>query len=82
MCRGGAACAGVIRPLPPKQQPDSVDEKTRFRCERCKYPRCWRCQKDMPRGSRQRFAESGKEKWTCGDCQTVEENKKVLAKYR
>ena len=81
-CRGGAACAGVIRPLPPKQQPTSMDEKLQYRCERCRFPRCQRCLKEMPRGTRSRFTESGKEAWTCGDCQTVEENQKVLAKYK
>ena len=81
-CRGGAACTRVIRPLPTKQQPKAMAEKWQFRCERCRYPRCRRCQKEMPRGTRSRFTESGKEVWTCGDCQTVEENQKVLAKYK
>ena len=37
-----------------------------FRRERCRYPRCRRCQKEMPRCRIQRFAESGKQTWTCG----------------
>ena len=82
-CRGGAACAGVIRPLQAKQQPTSMAEKLQYRCERCLYPRCRKCQKEMPKGGcRQRFLKSGKEQWTCGECQTVEENKNVLAKRR
>ena len=60
--RGGAARAGVIRPLPPKQQPTSMAETLQCRCERCLYPRCRRCQKEMPKGGcRQRFLKSGKE---------------------
>ena len=82
-CRGGAARTGVISPLQAKQQPKSMAEKLQFWCERCRFPRCRRCQKEMPKGGcRQSFLESGKEAWTCGECQTVEENKKVLAKYR
>ena len=81
-CRGGAACSGVIRPLHAHQQPKSVAEKLLFRCERCQYPPCTKCKKEMPKGSRLRFLASGKDIWTCGDCMTVEENKRVLAKYK
>ena len=42
-CRGGAACAGVIRPVQAKQPPTPMAEKPLFPCERCRFPRCRRC---------------------------------------
>ena len=81
-CRKGKHCAGVIHPLPPKQQPKTLADKRSFRCEMCQYPPCQSCGKEMPRGSRQRFTKTGEMNWTCGDCLTVEKSKATLRRNR
>ena len=82
-CRKGKRCAGVFQPLHAKQQPNNLDEKRSFRCENCRYLPCQTCGKEMPRGGcRQRFAKRGDIDWTCGDCLTLEESRKVQARNR
>ena len=81
-CRKDDLCSNYVHPLQAKQQPKNLEEKRRFRCESCRYPPCEVCRKPMPIGSRQRFTKSGNAEWTCGDCLTLEENRKVQAANR
>ena len=80
-CRRKDSCQQPVVPLLTKDQPQTLVEKQSFRCSACKYPACAVCRKAMPSGSRSRFARSGKTEWTCGDCLTLEESRKVRAKH-
>ena len=77
-CRLGDLCKKTISPLTRQEQPQDLDEKHRFRCRHCRYPPCQTCKKPMPTGGcRQRFDKSRQVDWTCGDCLTLEESRKV-----
>ena len=81
-CRRTGKCKKPMAPLSPMEQPRSVREKNAFRCRACRYPPCNVCKLRMPTGgTRNRFSKSGKTEWTCGDCLTLAESRKVRAKY-
>ena len=81
-CRKPNQCKATIKPLQAKKQPGAMIEKLQFRCESCRYPPCLVCKKQMPKGSRGRFDKQDSLEWTCGDCLTLEESRKVRARDR
>ena len=80
-CNRKGSCQQPVIPLNAKELPTNLEGKPNFRCSACKFPACSVCKKTMPAGSRNRFARSERAEWTCGDCLTLEESKKVRAKY-
>ena len=60
----------------------SIAEKSRFRCQACRYPPCLACGKAMPHGTKRRFDQSEQIDWTCGGCLTLAESRRVHAQYK
>ena len=59
-------------PLLKQVWPATEEEIRVIRCQRCRYPACQVCSRPMPTGTRQRFAKSGQEAWTCTTCMVRE----------
>ena len=71
-CNSPGRCGKNLVPVHPNTLPATEEEIRVFRCQRCRYPACQVCSRPMPTGTRQRFAKSGQEAWTCTTC-TVRE---------
>ena len=67
-CRLPGQCGKSLVPVNPKVLPETEQERLRFLCHNCRFPSCQRCNRPMPKGSRQRFSKSGGVEWTCAIC--------------
>ena len=67
-CSAPGSCGKELVPVNPQQQPRTLADKFRLRCQYCQYPPCKTCGKPMPTGSRPQFKKSGNVVWTCPSC--------------
>ena len=73
----------AITSLNPQQIPRTLEERDTWLCLHCRYIVCQTCKKkELPKKRQQSVRNSDqKQLWTCGDCLTLEESKKVFRKY-
>jgi hypothetical protein len=75
-------CTDAITTLHPKHFPGTIEERDQWLCLVCRFVVCRTCRKDMPRREQSRRAGTkSKTLWTCGDCLTLEESRRVSKKY-